>query len=465
MNPLSTMILHIKPATSLNGHATTPGSKSHTVRALLIASLAEGASYLYNVLDAEDSRAAFEVFKDLGADITYKINGSGGLDVIVHGLGVPLTVPATELYSSNSGITTTFTIPLIGLRKNADIQLTLSCGEQMRKRPLAGIISAVKSLGMEVVSFDHNNHCPLGLSGELTGGYCTVDGTNSQYLSALLLSLPCAQKDSLIRVKNLQERPYVDMTLSWLDEQHIRYGHFKKEEGGQTVDTFKIFGNQSYTPFTKIIPGDFTAASYLIAAAVLLNSEVTLHGLNMEDSQGDKRLIPILQQMGANIEIEKTARENVIRIFGGKYLQGAEIDCGDIPDLVPTLAVIGTQARGKTTLLNGAGARLKETDRLKSMAAGLTKMGAKIEETESSLIIYQSKLHAAKLRGCNDHRTVMALAVAGLVASTPGSGEGSGNDETTIDTAESINKTFSNFTGMMNSLGAKMEIKDEAQKH
>lgn len=440
------MKLTIRPTGKLGGEATPPSSKSHSVRALLIATLSKGTSRLHNVLDAEDGRAAIEVCKGLGAKIQDKKNTSGGLDVTVKSDGVPLNTLQTDLFSSNSGITTTFTIPLIGLRKNTEVPLILSSGEQMQKRPIGGIVKAVQNLGMDVESFNKGENFPMRISGALIGGNTIVDGSNSQYLSALLMSLPCAQKDSVVEVKNLQERPYVDMTLAWLEEQNIRIGHFKKEN----VDTFKIFGNQEYKPFSKTIPGDFSSASYLIAAAVLIPGEVVLHGLDMEDPQGDKRIIPILQQMGADISVVKNGEGNAIKIKGGKPLKGATIDCGDIPDMLPTLAVIGTQAEGKTTLFNVANARIKETDRIKSMAAELKKMGVKLEETEASLIIYHSKLYRAHTHGYSDHRTIMALAVAGLLA----------DGETTIDTAEGINKTFPNFVHLMNAIGANMELED-----
>ncbi len=434
------MKLIVKPTRKLQGEATPPSSKSHSVRALLVATLAKGTSHLHNVLDAEDGRAAIEVCKGLGANIHVRKNAGGGLEVTVESEGVPLDTLKTDLFTSNSGITTTFTIPLIGLRKNTEVPMTLSSGEQMQKRPIASIVDAVKKLGMEAAPFKKGENFPMSVSGSLVGGNCTVDGTNSQYLSALLLSLPCAQKNSVVEVKDLQERPYVDMTLAWLDEQNIRYGHFKKDN----VDTLKIFGNQEYHAFDKTIPGDFSSASYLIAAAVLLPGEIELHGLDMDDPQGDKRLVSILRQMGADITVEGTD----LVIKGGKPLKGTTIDCGDIPDMLPTLAVIGTQAEGKTTLFNVANARIKETDRIKSMASELEKMKAKVEEKESSLVIYESKLYRARVHGYSDHRTIMALAVAGLLA----------DGETIIDTAEGINKTFPNFADMMRSIGANIEL-------
>ena len=439
------MKLKISSTTRLKGTATPPSSKSHSVRALILATLARGTSHLKNILDADDAHAAIEVCKNLGAKIKITKNISGGLDLEVQSDGIPLNTSASKLFSGNSGITTTFIVPTIGLRKKSDAIVTLSCGEQMQKRPLKSIIDAVEMLGMNVKST--NNNCPLELSGNLIGGNVTVDGTNSQYLSALLLNLPCAQKNSEIHVKDLRERPFVEMTLSWLEQQGIRYGHFKKDN----VDTFKIFGNQEYKPFTKTIPGDFSSASYLIAAAVLLPSEVTLHGLDMNDPQGDKKIIPLLQQMGADIQIDSA--NQALKIVGGKPLKGTTIDCADFPDMFPTLAVIATQAEGKTSLINAKSVRIKETDRIKSMATELAKMGAQLEEREASLIIHHSKLYHTQLHGYNDHRTIMALAIAALLASPNRKGE----EQTTIDTAESISKTFPNFATMMQPLTIRRE--------
>jgi 3-phosphoshikimate 1-carboxyvinyltransferase len=307
----------------------------------------------------------------------------------------------------------------------------------MKERPVESLVSALKQLGLKIKGM----HCPLHISGELIGGTATVEGRSSQYLSALLISLPCAPQDSVLMVNNLEERPYVEMTESWLREQGVRYSH--EEKKGQ--DIFTVQGGQSYTPFTKTIPGDFSSASYLIAAGALFNGQVILHGLDMEDKQGDKALVEILRDMGVDIK----ERNGELVITGGKPLKGIRIDANAIPDLVPTLAVIGTQAKGRTEVYNIGNARLKETDRLRSMADGLTNMGAKIIEGTDSLSIQGGKLYGAKVHGYDDHRTVMALTLAGMLA------EG----ETWIDTAEAINKTFPAFVSIMRKLGAKITMR------
>ncbi|MDF3055562.1 MAG: 3-phosphoshikimate 1-carboxyvinyltransferase, partial [Gammaproteobacteria bacterium] len=158
------------------------------------------------------------------------------------------------------------------------------------------------------------------------------------------------------------------------------------------------------------------------------------------EPQSDKALIPLLQEMGASINVEGDR----LIIRGGKTLKGIDIDANDFPDLIPALCVIATQAVGKTHIYNVAQARIKETDRIHSMSAGLSKMGAKIETTHDGMTLWHSTLHGSHVEGFGDHRTVMALCVAGLLAS----------GKTVVSDAEVVNKTFPLFIEEMKLLGA-----------
>lgn len=429
------MNLRIHQTTHLQGSVTPPGSKSQTIRGLMIAVMAGGQSVLRNALDADDIQAAVSVCKGLGA-VAHWLGG----DLFVECGGAPLKAGAHDFFSGDSGITTRFVLPMFGLREVCDEEVLLDCGKQMRQRPIGPLVKALNDLGLKISSLKENNFCPVSIKGKLVGGNAKVDGLTSQYISSLLLSLPCARKDSEIIVEDLCERPYVEMTMAWLDEQCIKYEHERHDR----VDAYKIKGGQKYSPFDKIIPGDFSSASYLIAAGALIPGQVELYGLDMKDKQGDKRLVEILQSMGADINFGGLR----MIIKGGKKLVGRKIDCNDIPDMVPTLAVIGARAQGKTEIVNVGQARIKETDRLKSMSDSLSRLGAKVEEREGGLVVYESELRGAKIHGYNDHRTVMALTVAGLSA------EG----ETIVDTAGSINKTFPDFVKVMRGLGADINI-------
>ncbi len=429
------MQLIVNQTTELNGKVLIPSSKSQSIRALLIALLAQGNSTLENFLEADDTETACNVAKLLGADInkiapTLKINASG----------LPLKVTAKKINTGNSGITTRFILPLLGLRENFLESIEVDCGEQMRGRPIESLVNALNQLGMEIHYLNDHGKLPLNVKGKLIGGQTEVAGITSQYLSALLLTLPCAENPSEIRVKNLHERPYIEMTLTWLNQQGIHYFHLRENDW----DIFRISGKQIYHPLEKIIPGDFSSASCILVAACLLKSHVELLGLDMNDSQGDKRLITILQQMGANI----TLKNNRVIIDGGDSLHGIKIDANEIPDLLPALAVAGCFARGKTEIFNVKQARIKETDRIHSMTEGLRRLGAQIEERDDGMLIYQSILKGNKVKGYDDHRTVMALSVAGLLA----------KGQTEISDAEAINKTFPGFVQLMRSLQAKMRI-------
>jgi 3-phosphoshikimate 1-carboxyvinyltransferase len=434
------MDLIVHNTSLLSGSATPPSSKSQNIRALFFALLAGGQSTLCNILNSDDMTDAVRVCKSLGAEIQEQ-----GSELTLKSPGLPLPDTHQSIYSGNSGITTRFALPLLGYRANHHLPLIFDCGEQMRARPIQTLVEALNNLGMSIEYLEKSGSFPLKVQGRLQGGRTEIGGLSSQYLSALLIALPCAERDSEITVSNLHERPYVEMTLNWLNKQNIQYQH--RQHGGQ--DVFTIHGRQHYRSFKKIIAGDFSSASYLIAAGALLGGTVELQGLDMQDPQGDKRLVEILQQMGAHVRIQSSG----LVIEGGNRLRGITIDANDIPDLLPTLAVIGSQAEGKTAILNVAQARIKETDRIHSIAQGLTRMGAKVEELADGLIVYPSRLQGSQIKGYGDHRTVMAMALAGLLA------EG----VTTIDDAQSIDKTFPSFIKIMQNLGAKMELRSASR--
>jgi 3-phosphoshikimate 1-carboxyvinyltransferase len=232
------------------------------------------------------------------------------------------------------------------------------------------------------------------------------------------------------------------MTLRWLQEQNIPYTHQHIEQ----EDIYHIQGQSSFKNFQKKMPGDFSSASYFIAAGLFLDGKIELQGLDMRDAQGDKQLISLMRAAGANIQIFPSR----IVIQGGSPLKGIDIDAKDIPDLVPTLAVIGTQMQNRMKIYNVPNARLKETDRIHSMTQGLKRLGARIEEFEDGMTVYPTQLIGSKLQGFHDHRTVMALSIAGMLA------EG----ETIIEDAEAIHKTFPDFVKLMQQLGASIVLAD-----
>jgi len=425
------MKLIAQQTTTLQGQATIPSSKSQSIRALLFALLAKGESVITNLLMSDDLQDALQVCQSLGAEMTTDAD-----QLTVCSQGLPLQTDIQQLYTGNSGITTRFIMPLLGFRENTQAWIGVDCGEQMRARPIQSLIKALIDLGLHIDYAQKEGVLPINIKGSLQGGETQVDGITSQYLSALLIALPCAPQNSIIHVKDLHERPYIETTLHWLKQQKIKYQHQCLND----MDIYYIQGKQTYQSFHATIGGDFSSASYLIAAASLIPGCVTLHGLDMQEPQGDKRLVSILQEMGADIVVGPHA----LVIRGGQPLKGVSIDANDIPDLLPTLAVIGTQAAGKTEIYNVEQARLKETDRIHSMTQGLLHLGARVEEQDDAMVVYQSSLRGTQVDGYDDHRTVMALSIAGLLA------EG----QTVITDGHAINKTFPSFIDKMQAIGA-----------
>ncbi len=207
--------------------------------------------------------------------------------------------------------------------------------------------------------------------------------------------------------------------------------------------SFYVQGNQKFRPKKKfIVHGDYSSAAFLMAAACLVKSNVTIKDL-VEDKQGDRRIIDILNKMGARINRVKDS----IKIKGPFELKGMDIDCCDTPDLVPILAVIGCFAKGKTRIYNISHLMYKESDRINAPARELAKLGANIHISNNELIVHHSTLKRADVSSCRDHRIAMALAVAGLRI---------GNLE--IEGSECIAKSYPDFISDMRSIGARFKV-------
>ncbi|WP_010247221.1 3-phosphoshikimate 1-carboxyvinyltransferase [Acetivibrio cellulolyticus] len=421
------MILKVRKS-KVNGRVKIPGSKSHTIRALFMASLAGGESQVYNPLISSDALSAVEVCKALGAQIDkldnkYTIKGFNGS---------PCT-PADVINVGNSGTTLRLGVYLAALGEG----YTVFTGDyQVRRRPLGPLIKAINNLGGEAFATRNNDMAPVVVRGKLKGGKTELDSVTSQFLSSILISSPLVDKDTEVNITRLNEIPYVDITTWWMDKLGIKYEN-------NEYKSFYIPGNQKYQPFNVTIPGDFSSATFFAVLAAISGEEFVLENLDITDPQGDKEVFSILEDMGAKVT---RGRDSII--IKGDTLTGMDIDMNAIPDALPAMAVAGCFAKGETRLLNVPQARLKETDRIHVMCEQLGKMGANIEELEDGLIIRESKLKGCQVNGCDDHRIVMSLAIAGL------NSEG----ETIIDSAEAINVTFPEFVSNVSKCGGEIEF-------
>ncbi|MCD4669719.1 MAG: 3-phosphoshikimate 1-carboxyvinyltransferase [Actinomycetia bacterium] len=424
------MLLKVRKS-RVSGKVKIPGSKSHTIRALFIASLAEGKSEIKNPLLSNDTFSALEACRALGADINNYED-----KIIVNGFkGVP-KVPVDVIDVGNSGVTIRFGIATAALIEGCSV---FTGDNQIRKRTNSPLIQALNNLGAKVFSTRNNGLVPIVVKGRLKGGKTDLDSVASQYLSSLLINSPLAENDTEIVLTRLNDIHYIDITLWWLKKQGIQFLN-------NNYKSFHIKGNQKYKSFTDTIPGDFSSATFFMIQAAISGEEIILENLDMKDPQGDKLVLSILESMGTKVHINN----NFISIKGDG-LVGREIDMNSIPDALPAMAVAGCFAEGETRLVNAPHARLKETDRIRVMYEELKKMGADIEELADGLIIKRSNLKGCNVKGYDDHRIVMSLAVAGL--NTEG--------ETIIDTAEAIDVTFPEFTNLMLTCGADISLIDD----
>jgi 3-phosphoshikimate 1-carboxyvinyltransferase len=412
----------------LRGSVTIPGSKSHTIRAVAFASLASGRSRIEAPLDSGDARSAIRAFGALGAKI------ERGADAwTVEGTGGEIRAPEDVIDVGNSGTTTNIAMGAAALARSG---LTIFTGDhQIRRRPSGALLAALNDLGARAESTRGNGCPPLVIGGRLRGGTTSIECKSSQYLTSLLVNCPLADGDTVIKVPLLEEKPYVEMTLDWLARLGI-----KLERDG--LREFRIPGRQSYKNFTRRIPADFSSATFFLCAGALGGNDVTVRGLDLSDTQGDKAVIDYLRQMGARIE---TLADGGVRVRPGA-LRGCRMDLNATPDALPMMSVVACFAEGTTTLANVANARIKETDRIATMRLELSKLGAKVTELPDGLMIEGGKLRAATVNGHDDHRIAMAMAVAGCHL----------DGETIVETAESATVTFPTFLDCMRGIGAEI---------
>jgi 3-phosphoshikimate 1-carboxyvinyltransferase len=415
----------------LHGEVRIPGSKSHTIRAVAIASLAEGVSTIRAPLHSNDTLAAVGAYRALGAKIhlapeEWRVEGTAG----------EVRTPDDVIDVRNSGVTLRTALGTCALLRRG--MAVLTGDEQIRRRPAGPLAASLNDLGADVRSTRETGTAPFVVRGRLRGGATTIEGTTSQYVTGLLINTPLADGDSVIEVVKLNEAPYVEMTLDWLRRQGIRF----EQEG---LTRFRVPGGQTYRPVDRAIPADFSSATFFVGAGALDDNDVILVGLDLSDTQGDKAVLGYVAQMGARVD--SVARG--IRVRPGE-LTGCEIDLNATPDALPTLAVLGCFARGTTRLVNVPQARIKETDRIAVMAAELARLGARVEELPDGIVVHESALRGAEVDGHGDHRVVMALAVAGC--SIPGT--------TVVHGAEAAAVTFPGFVECMRGLGADIRVEE-----
>lgn len=400
--------LTLTPISHVEGTVNLPGSKSLSNRALLLAALAKGTTRVTNLLDSDDVRHMLNALKQLG--INYSLSEDKSV-CEVQGLGKAFAWQnGLALFLGNAG---TAMRPLTAALclANADsvpAEIILTGEPRMKERPIKHLVDALLQAGADVQYLEQEGYPPLAIRNTgLKGGKVKIDGSvSSQFLTALLMAAPMAERDTEIEIiGELVSKPYIDITLNMMKI-------FAVDVDNQNYQRFVVKGNQQYqSPNNFLVEGDASSASYFLAAGAI-KGKVRVTGVGKNSIQGDRLFAEVLEKMGAKI----TWGEDYIEAERGE-LNGIDMDMNHIPDAAMTIATTALFAQGETVIRNIYNWRVKETDRLSAMATELRKVGAEVEEGEDFIRIQppaSDQFKHAEIETYNDHRMAMCFALVAL---------------------------------------------------
>lgn len=420
--------LTLGPLHHAEGEITLPGSKSLSNRALLLAALAKGDTDLGNLLKSDDTARMVDALRQFGIRIelddswqTCQVTGNGGLFMPPNN---------AEFFLGNAG---TAIRPLTAILAMLPGTFVIDGDEYMRERPIDHLVDALRQLGARVKYLGKQGCPPIELEGgRISGGKVAIPGNiSSQYLTALLLSLPLATKDSEIDVIGEQvSKPYLDLTLAIMSKFGVEARHSNHSH-------FTISGGQSYqSPGRYLIEGDASSASYFFGAAAIAGGTVRVNGIGKDSVQGDIDFLDVMEAMGARVE----RSEDWIEVTRGE-LVGIDMDMNHIPDAAMTAATVALFAKGTTRVRNIYNWRVKETDRMTAMATELKKLGAVVETGDDYIVITPPEhLQPAVIDTYGDHRIAMAFSLAAF------------GTRVTINDPACTAKTFPDYFDMLASI-------------
>lgn len=400
------------------GSITAPASKSYAQRAVAAALLAGGETTLTHLDLCNDTRAALDVARRLGASVSHE-----GTTYTIHG---GLNPVSTKLNIGESGLATRLFTPIASL---CHMPITINGEGSILRRPIEMMEEPLQALGVEVIS--NGGYLPISVKGPMRGGEIHVDGSlSSQFITGLLMTLPLSPNDTVLHVENLKSRPYVDMTIDLAARFGVAIEHNNYEQ-------FYIAGGQHYTPCTYNIEGDWSGASCLLVAGATAGS-ITIRNLNHISLQADLAIIEALARAGAEIITTNSS----VTVHGGP-LHAFEFDATDCPDLFPALAALAASCEGTSVLTGTQRLTYKESNRAETIAEVFGRLGIGVDlSEENTMRITGGPVSSAVVDSHNDHRIAMAAAVAAL----------SSDDSVVIEGADAADKSYPNFWNDLDTL-------------
>ena len=391
-------MIEIPPAEHISATVEIPASKSYTNRALLIAALADGASRIENPLFSDDTHYMSQALIQFGIPVEREDKA-----FVVHGSGGKMIAPEKEIFVGNAGTAMRFLTTFSTL---ADGVTRLTGDERMQQRPIGDLLDCLQQMKVQAISEKDNQCPPLTIhGGEVQGGEVRLAGSkSSQYLTSILMSAPYFKNDTTIRIQgDLTSKSYADITLDIMRAFGVRVEN-------ENYARFHVPCDQQYREQDYRVEGDWSSASYFLAAAAVTGGEVTLLGLNPDSVQGDTGFLGVLERMGC--DVEKSSQK--IRLKGNP-LQAITINMNSMPDAVQTLAVAALFADGETVINGISNLRIKETDRIHALETELSRLGATVTSGDDFIKICPAvNYKACEVETYDDHRMAMSFAVAGL---------------------------------------------------
>lgn len=405
----------------LSGEIMVPSSKSAAHRNIICAALCKGESVVSPACHSEDIDATIACVTALGSVVEEK-NDSFYITGINRNA---VKNKSVTLNCGESGSTLRFMLPIAAA---LGVNATFIGRGRLPERPIDALTDILNANGVKCSS----NSLPLKISGILAPNEYKISGNiSSQYLTGLLFAI-AINGGSATLTTELQSAGYIDLTIKTMWDFGVKItksGNIYSAEG-------------DFSPTSSVIEGDWSQACFFLSAAAL-GGKIALKGLDLASPQGDKSVIELYKNFGAEIK----AKDGLL-LAEGKNLSAIKINCAQIPDAVPALAVVAAISNGTTEIFGGERLRIKETDRIKTVVEGLTSMGIAVEELPDGMKITGGKIKGGIVNGAGDHRIVMAFAVLAAFA----------DGETIIEGYKSVNKSYPTFFEDFKSLGGKADV-------
>jgi len=381
----------------LRATVTAPPSKSYSVRAILLSAMSESPVLLTNVLDADDTRYALEAVRTIG----FESEGTFAKGLTI-GQRISISADEVPIFVGNAGTAMRFFTGWLAFTPG---RFLLHGEKRMHERPIGDLVDVLLSIGAEVEYVENEGYPPLRIRGKrMRGGFdvAIAAGTSSQFASSLMMAGATLPYGITLHVHSVASAPYLDVTADILRA----FGAEVTHEG----NTFVVRGSKMQRD-EYAVEGDYSSASYWFAAAAATEGEVTVRGLAYPSAQGDSRFLDILYAMGCDV----SAGNGMAIVARAGELRGGRFDCNSTPDIVPTLAAIAPLATSAVEIVNVGNLRVKESDRIATVAEELRRLGARVEEGPDFLRIEPGwSGEPASVETHNDHRIAMAFAIAGL---------------------------------------------------